>query len=69
MRWRQVKWLLKTFACIKNNAGKPGNNSNHIANTDSMKLKITIGSAVFTATFQNIETIGPLLKFKEMIKH
>ena len=44
------------YACNKNNEANPGHNSNDITNTDSMKLKMTVGSNVFTATLYNSAT-------------
>jgi hypothetical protein len=47
---------IQLYACNENNEIEPGNNSNNIANTDTMKLKITIGTNIFTATFYNNAT-------------
>jgi len=44
------------FACSKNNVIEHTNNSNNNSNTDTTKMKITIGSAVFTATLNNNAT-------------
>lgn len=44
------------YACNKNNEADPGHNSNDITNTDSMNLKMTVGSNVFTATLYNNTT-------------
>ena len=44
------------YACNKNNEADPGHNFNDITNTDSMKLKMTVGSNVFTATLYNNAT-------------
>jgi hypothetical protein len=44
---------VQLFACKNNNAIEPIKNSNSTANTDTMKIKITIGTNVFTATLQN----------------
>jgi hypothetical protein len=46
---------IQLYACNNNNANEPANNSNVTANTDTMKLKITIGDNVFTATLNNNE--------------
>lgn len=43
---------IQLFACSKNNVTEQTNNSN----TDTTKMKITIGSAVFTATLNNNAT-------------
>ena len=43
---------IQLFACSKNNVIEHTNNSN----TDTTKMKITIGSAVFTATLNNNAT-------------
>lgn len=48
---------VQLYACYNHHAGEHGNNSNDILNTDSMKLKITVGSNVFTATLYNNETV------------
>ena len=45
---------IQLFACIKNN--EMTSSSNDISNTDSMKLKITIGTNTFTATVHNNAT-------------
>ena len=42
--------------CSKNNEVEPANNSNHTSNSDTTKMIITIGSAVFTATLNNNAT-------------
>lgn len=47
---------IQLYACVKN--GEPVSISNHTTNTDTMKLKITIGTNVFTATLQNNETVA-----------
>lgn len=44
---------IQLFACSKNNETVQTNNSNNTSNTDTTKMKITIGSAVFTATLNN----------------
>jgi len=49
---------VKLYACNDNNAGEPENNSNDITNTDSMKLKMTVGSNVFTATLYNNASVN-----------
>lgn len=41
---------IQLFACNNYNKIEPVNNSNNISNTDTMKLKIKIGTNVFTAT-------------------
>jgi hypothetical protein len=46
---------IQLYACT-NNEADPGHNSNDITNTDSMKLKIIIGTNIFTATFYNNAT-------------
>ena len=47
---------IQLFACSKNNVTEQTNNSNNTSNTDTTKMKITIGSAVFTATLNNNAT-------------
>lgn len=55
---------IQLFACSKNNEVEQANNSNNNSNTDTTKMKITIGSAVFTATLNNNATTAAL---KEML--
>src|SRR5215211_1577238 len=45
---------IQLFACNKNN--KMTTSSNNVLNTDSMKLKITVGSNTFSATVYNNAT-------------
>ena len=47
---------IQLFACSKNNEVEQVNNSNNTSNTDTSKMKITIGSAVFTDTLNNNAT-------------
>src|SRR5687768_9379901 len=47
---------IQLFACSKNNVIEQTSNSNTTSNTDTTKMKITIGSAVFTATLNNNAT-------------
>ena len=47
---------IQLYACNNNNEIEPINNSNNISNTDSMKLKITIGTNTFIATFYDNAT-------------
>lgn len=47
---------IQLFACSKNNVTEQTNNSNNTSNTDTTKMKITIGSAVFTAALNNNAT-------------
>ena len=47
---------VQLYACKNNNAIESINNSNITANTDTMKIKITIGTNVFNATLQNNAT-------------
>lgn len=47
---------IQLFACSKNNEVEQTQNSNDTSNTDIKKMKITIGSAVFTATLNNNAT-------------
>jgi len=46
---------IQLFACSKSNEVSSG--PNNVLNTDSMKLKITIGANTFTATLYNNETV------------
>lgn len=55
---------IQLFACSKNNEVEQVNNSNNTSNTDTAKMKITIGSAVFTATLNNNATVTA---FKAML--
>lgn len=47
---------IQLFACNKNNVIEQTSNSNNTSSTDTMKMKVTIGSAVFTATLNNSAT-------------
>lgn len=47
---------VQLYACKNNNAIGSINNSNLTANTDTMKINITIGTHVFNATLQNNTT-------------
>ncbi len=47
---------IQLYACNKNNKIEQTNNSNNTLNTDTTKMKITIGSAVFTATLNKNAT-------------
>jgi len=47
---------IQLFACNTNNEIEQTNNYNNTSNTDTAKMKITIGSAVFTATLNNNAT-------------
>ena len=47
---------VQLYACKNNSAIDPVRNSNITANTDTMKIKITIGTNVFTTTLQNNAT-------------
>jgi len=44
------------FACNKNNEMEQTNNPDNISNTDTAKMKITIGTTVFTANFYDNAT-------------
>ena len=48
---------IQLYACNKNNNIESGNDFNSITNTDTMKLKITVGANVFTATLYNNATV------------
>lgn len=48
---------IQLYACNKNNSIESGNDFNSITNTDTMKLKITVGTNVFTATLYNNATV------------
>ena len=56
-------FYIQLFACCNKN-GAITSNSGNILNTDSMKLKITIGANAFTATLYNSRTITT---FKTML--
>ena len=47
---------IQLYACNNNNAIEPLNDLNITTNTDTMKLKITIGANVFTATLHDSAT-------------
>jgi len=55
---------IQLFACSKNNAIEQTNSSDTTSTTDTTKMKITIGSAVFTATLNNNVTANA---FKAML--
>ena len=48
---------IQLYACNRNNENESGNNFHNITNTDTMKLKITIGTNVFTTTLYNNATV------------
>ena len=47
---------VQLFACNKNNEIEQTNNPDNTSNTDTAKMKITIGTTIFTATFYNNAT-------------
>jgi len=47
---------IQLYACNTDKNTRPIKNSNSLTNTDTMKLKITIGTNTFTATFHNNAT-------------
>jgi len=49
---------VQLYACSKNNNIESGNDFNTITNTDTMKLKITVGANVFTGTLYNNTTVN-----------
>ena len=55
---------IQLFACSKNNEVEQVNNSNNTSNTGTTKMKITIGSTVFTAALKNNATVTA---FKAML--
>lgn len=55
---------IQLFACSKNNETAQSNNSDSNSNTDTTKMKITIGSAVFKATLNSNATTAA---FKAML--
>lgn len=55
---------IQLFGCSRNNIIEQTNNSNNTSNTDTTKMKITIGSAVFMATLNNNATVTA---FKAML--
>lgn len=48
---------IQVYACNGNIEGERVRKSNNIANSDTMRLKIIIGSKIFTATLDNNETV------------
>lgn len=44
---------VQLFACNKNNETEQTNNPDNTSNADTTKMKITIGTTVFTATFDD----------------
>lgn len=48
---------IQLYACNKNNSIESGSDFNSITNTDTMKMKITVGANVFTATLYNNATV------------
>jgi hypothetical protein len=48
---------IQLFACC-NKTSEVTNNSNNVLNTDTMKLKITVGPNTFTATLYNNATVN-----------
>ena len=48
---------IQLFACC-NKTNEVTSNSNNVLNTDSMKLKITVGTNTFTATLYNNATVN-----------
>ncbi len=55
---------IQLYACNKNNEIGQTNDSDNTSNTDTTKMKITVGSAVFTATLNNNATVTT---FREML--
>jgi hypothetical protein len=55
---------IQLFACSKNNEVGQTSNVDNTSNTDTAKMKITIGSAIFTATLNNNATANA---FKAML--
>ncbi|MGZ8537629.1 MAG: cyclophilin-like fold protein, partial [Flavisolibacter sp.] len=49
-------WV-QVYACTTNNDKVSGSNSNNITNEDTMKLKLSIGTNVFTITLYNNATV------------
>ena len=59
---KPVLTLLSCFICIQlfaccNKSNGVTSNANNVLNTDSMKLKITVGTNTFTATLYNNATV------------
>lgn len=59
---KSIITFLSCFICIQlfacsHNSNEMTSSSNIVLNTDSMKLKITIGTSVFTATLYNNPTV------------
>lgn len=55
---------LQAYACNTNKVNKPANETNTTSNIDTMKLKLKIGTNVFTATFYDNATAKA---FKKML--
>ena len=55
---------IQLFSCNKNNEIEQTNNTDNSSNTDTVKMKITIGSDVFMATLNNNATA---IAFKAML--
>ena len=55
---------IQLFSCNKNNEIEQTNNTDNSSNTDTVKMKITIGSDVFTVTLNNNATA---IAFKAML--
>lgn len=47
---------IQLYACNKNNEIEQTNNSNNTSNIDTTKMKITIGTNIFTTTLYNNAT-------------
>jgi hypothetical protein len=52
---------IQLFACSKNNEVEPTDNADNISSTATTKMKITIGTAVFTATLYENTTTKELI--------
>lgn len=48
---------IQLYACARNNKIEPVSNSNVTANMDTMKVKVTVGAHVFTATLLDNATV------------
>ena len=55
-------FCLQMFACTQENNLHPDNNQNEAANTETMEIKILIGTSSFSATLENNATAKAFIK-------